>query len=490
MRNIRAKRRFRFVLVGLLLICAILFIEDRIEAFAPEMKSFAESRIEDATGGRIKLSIGDVGGGLLHPLTFSDVKIENGKGGAVLPSLTISSIKTSYRVWDIFSASSVVKGNNARAVSRLLAGVSRLDVNFITVNKALSGFVRIANNNGELNIKGCANLSSGEKFDFSGKIKEGLYDIDLRPKRGILKARGSISRDGSIDANFKLYHVNVGGYDLVCDGMLKSEVVASAGDVRKPVVQGSIETKNCVLNYKPFLNLRASYKIADGYLEISSFSLSDIVKGRGTFQLREPFTTNATFAANNLSLSWLALALGAKDAPSILSGALNAKCDFKGPFSNLRSDIQMEVRKGTIATLSFDALSAHLKGEGPIIRIEDSRIIRESGCFVLAGEMDLKKAGKGSMFGNIRLVGDDKAINWDGWDTSKMQNMREVTMKKRINDDIDINFKKFTSDDIFDEGLKYGDEVQLEYKLHPNDSLKVMVGQDKDFLGIEHKDKF
>ena len=63
-------------------------------------------------------------------------------------------------------------------------------------------------------------------------------------------------------------------------------------------------------------------------------------------------------------------------------------------------------------------------------------------------------------------------------------------MKKKINDDIDIDFKKFTSEDTIDESLKYGDEVQLEYKLHPNDSLKVMVGQDKEFLGIEHKDKF
>ena len=94
------------------------------------------------------------------------------------------------------------------------------------------------------------------------------------------------------------------------------------------------------------------------------------------------------------------------------------------------------------------------------------------------------------MFGNIRLVGDDKAINWDGWDTSKVQDIREVTMKKRITDDIDLDFKKFTSEGAVDERLKYGDEIQLEYKLHPNDSLKVMVGQDKEFLGIEHKDKF
>ena len=88
------------------------------------------------------------------------------------------------------------------------------------------------------------------------------------------------------------------------------------------------------------------------------------------------------------------------------------------------------------------------------------------------------------------IDGVDKAINWDGWDTNKVHNIREVSMKKRISDDIDINFKKFTSEDTIDESLKSKDEVQLEYKLHPNDSLKVMVGQDEEFLGIEHKDKF
>ena len=492
MRNIRAKRRFRFVLVGLLIICVILFIEDRIEAFVPEMKSFAELRIEDAMSGRIKLSIGGVDGGILHPLTFNDVKIENGKGVIVLPSLAISSIKTSYRVWDIFSAALAVNGKNKQGVFPwLLSGVSRLDVNFITADKGLSGFVRFVNSKNELNVKGYLTLLSGEKFDFSGKIKEGIYDIEVRPKRGLLKIQGSISKDGFIDANFKVYHILLGGYDLVCDGTFKNEIAYSAGEIKKPVITGWVETKNCVLNYKPFLNLKALYRIVDSNLEISEVSFSDIVKGHGSFLLREPFTTNATFTANNLSLSWLALALvGAKNGPSIVSGTLNGKCDLKGPLANLRSNTQIDVRKGAIATLSFENLSAHFKGDGPLIRIEDSRITRESGCFVLAGDIDLRKIGKGSLFGNIRLVGDDKAINWDGWDTSKLNNIREVRMKKRINDDIDINFKKFTSEDTIDESLKSKDEVQLEYKLHPNDSLKVMVGQDEEFLGIEHKDKF
>ncbi len=439
MRNIRNRRRFGLILYLLLAVCVILFIEDRIEAFVPEMKNFAEARIEKAAGGRIKFSIGDIDGGLFQPITFNDVKIKSGTAGA-FPSLEVSSIKTEYRLWDIMNASS-------------------------------GGF---------FSARGRIDLASGGRINFIGKIKNGVFDIELKPNHGVIKAQGNFGEKGLLDANFKVYHLDIGGYDFTCEGVLKAENTA----------QGSVELKNCVLNYKPFLNLEASYKISGGMLEITNFSLSDIFKGHGTFQLREPFNINAVLTVNNLSLSWLGLALGAKNASSILSGTANIKCDFKGPLAGLRSNVKMEIRKGAIATLGFEYLSAHLKGEGPVIRIEDSRITRESGTFILAGDIDLRKIGKDTMFGNIRLVGDDKAINWDGWDTSKVQNIREVTMKKRINDDINLDFKKYTFENVIDESLKYGDEVQLEYKLHPNDSLKVMVGQDKEFLGIEHKSKF
>ena len=490
MRNIRSRRRLELILTVLLVVCIMLFIEDRIEAFVPEIKNFAESRIEAALGGKIALSIGDMQGGLLHPITFNDIKISSAKGASVLPSLDISSIKTNYRVWDLIRAIPAAGNKKARSVSRFLSGVSRLDVNFTTANKKAYGFVRFTNESGALAAKGVVNLSSGEKFDFSGKIKDGAYDIEIRPKRGVFKAQGIIVQDGSLDMNFKAYHIDIGGHDLVCEGILKNTIVASGKEVKKTVAEGVIETKTCILNYSPFLNLKASYRIEDGRLFVQELNLSDTFKVSGTLQLKEPFKTRTTLTVNNLSLSWLALALGVKNASSIISGTANAKCEFKGPIADLRSNIQLEVRKGAIATLDFESLTAHLKGEGPVIRIEDSRITRESGYFVIAGEMDLRKMGKNSMFGNIRLVGDDKAINWDSWDSSKIQNIREIRMKKNITDDIAFGFKKFIYDETVDESMKYGDEVQFEYKLHPNDSLTVMVGQDKDFLGLEHKNKF
>jgi len=206
--------------------------------------------------------------------------------------------------------------------------------------------------------------------------------------------------------------------------------------------------------------------------------------------LSKRYNTDFTLTINNLSLGWLLLGLGAKDPSAILTGTVNGKLDFKGSIEKLRSNIQLDIRKGTIAGLDFDNLSAHMKGEGPIIRIEDSRITRQSGYFALAGEMDLRKMGKTNLFNNIKIITDERAITWDGLNVTKIQGMQEVKMEKKLSDDINIDFKKFVADEKVDESSRYGDEVQLEYKLQPNDSLKMMVGAERDFFGFEHKDKF
>lgn len=452
MRNLRTRRYFGSVLTFLLVICAVLFIEGRIEAFMPQVKIFAESRMEDALGGKVNISIGRIDGGILHPVTFKNIKISAVGGKEKSPFLEISAIKTAYRAWDLLGAKGAKDAFEA---------------------------------------EGYFSMPSGEKVGFEGSIKNGVYNIEVKPARGFIAIQGTISKDSAIEANFKVSHLAIGGQDLVCDGVLKSEVVLVPGiEVARPAIQGVIETRNCVLNYRPFLNLKTSYVIADGKIEISDFSLSDIFRGHGTFGLKAPFDMDAVITINNMSSTWLALALGAKDASSIISGTFNVKCELKGPANNIRSNVTIDAKKGTIGPMSFEYLSAHLKGDGPIMRIEDSRITRESGAFVIAGEMDLSKIGRGSMFEKLQLVGDEKAINWDGWNSTSSLGTSETTMTKQISDEIGIDFKKFTSEDAVDERLKSGDEVQLEYKLHPNDSLKVSLGQDKDFMGIEHKNKF
>ena len=175
----------------------------------------------------------------------------------------------------------------------------------------------------------------------------------------------------------------------------------------------------------------------------------------------------------------------------VLSGMMNGKFELKGQVENPRLDAQIEMREGQIGKIDFDFLNARLRGDGPLIRIEDSRIARSGGYFVLAGDINLSKTGIGNILGNVKMASSDTAILWDGlYMKKKMLDMQEVKMEKRMSEDVKLGFKSYLSDTKVDEGLRDPDEVELKYKLRSHDSLRVMIAQDKDFFGWEHEDKF
>jgi hypothetical protein len=129
-----------------------------------------------------------------------------------------------------------------------------------------------------------------------------------------------------------------------------------------------------------------------------------------------------------------------------------------------------------------------------VLRIEDSRINRQSGYISLAGEFDLRKIGKSNALCDIKLVTDDNAITWDKYEASTSQGVTKTEMKKRIFNDLNLGYKKFAPGNQIDESIRDKDEVALEYKLQTSDgsdnSIKMSVKEDSNFFGLEHKDKF
>ena len=448
MRRIRSRRRFKLLLTIVLIACITLFAEKRIEAFVPQVKSFAELRMEESLGGNVKFTIGSIDGGILRPIVLNDIKIVNGKEARLEPSLDIASIKTNYRIWDIFYKIKDEKYSSVRGV---------LDTSF------------------------------AGKIIFSGSARAGNFDICLESRKGIVRAQGKFSDGGAVSVDLKAEHLKLGDFDIVCGG--RASISAQPGPSGL-VYRGEFETKNLVVNYKPFPDLKVIYAVDRGTLNIDDARIGDLFRLAGRVLLNYPNSMDMTLTANNVSLSWLFISIGSKDAGKLLTGTMNGRFVLRGPSEKLKMDARIDIRKGTMAELDFEALSATLKGDMPYLRIEDARITRQSGFFTLEGEMDLRKIGKSAFFDNIRLSSDDKAINWDGWNSSKVQDVSEFRMKKRINDDINIDFKKFVAEEKVDESIKDNDEVGLEYKLHPNDSLKMVVGKDREFLGLEHKDKF
>lgn len=462
------------LLTALLTFSAILFFESRVESFAPQLKLFAESKIEGAFDGRIKLSIGSLDGGIIHPFTVNDCRITDEKGSPIIPSLEIKSIRSNYRIWDAL---------------KIFSKEPYIDVKFAANSKDVFGFLRIEGDIKNAKLTGYINIFGDERINLAGTVKERVFEAELKSHFGSVKARGMLAEDNTLTANLKISHLKIKGFDITCDAVLRNKFISETAKAQRGHLEGDLETKNLIVNYGPFLDIKSSYKISKGLLTVSNLEIGKNFKLYGKLYLNEPYNTDMVMTVDNANLSQILSMFGIQEAIR-LSGIMNGAFRLKGPAGKSRLDAKMEIRQGELAGVDFEFLTASLKGEGPIIRIEESRVTRTSGYFVLAGEIDLNKAGKGNVFDGIKIASSDAAINWDHLDVKNMRDMQEVRMEKKVSEDVNFGFKSFSSDKKIDEGLNPADEFELGYKLHPNDSLKVRIGQEKDFFGYEHEDKF
>lgn len=470
MKHTHMRRRFKAVLILLLAITASAFFESRIEAFAPDFKNFAELKIEDIFGKSLDVSIGTLDGGVMRPFALRDVTILGKHGKTANQALEIKTIVSNYRIWDFIFA-------------RLSSKVPYVSIDFSTKHREISGFITLKGTVERASVKGYIRLFDGERIEIKGRIRNGVVRFILRPDAGLVKVEINYAADGVLLINITVNHLKFHGFDVI--GQLTVKNIAAENSV-----EGEIEAKNLILNYKPFPDARASYKISNGVLEISNLDLSKLCRINGKFGLKEPYLIDAAAVTDNVNLGQTLSAFNPRYA-SFINGTMNSKWEFKGPAAKIKSTVHLDIKKGNISEMTFDSLNAELKGDGPIVRIEDSRITRQSGSFVLAGEMDMTRLGKDSLFENLKIAEGEKAILWDDWDTAKWQDVREFRMSKKVIGGLNVGFKKFINDEKIDESMRNKDEFELEYNLHPKDSLKIRASDiNNPFFGLEHKDKF
>lgn len=483
MRHVKARRRFKTILIAALAFSMILFFESRVESFAPQLRTFAESRIEAAFDQQIVLSIGDLKGGIIHPLTVTGCTITDGKGAARFSSVEVESIRSNYRVWDF-----LFNPQGPLALFMPLSPTPRIDITFSAADRSVRGFMRIEGKTIEdAKVRGFVTVFKDERVEFSGRTQGKTVDAELRSRFGTLTSRAVYTADGAVDAEAALNHLDVQGFDVVCNVAVHDRPLKDAGPGDR---EGTLETTSIIVNHKPFENITAAYQVRDGVITLSSVTLGRNIRISGKIVPADPPIVDLVITVDNANIAGLFAGIGTQQEPPLLSGTLNGRFALKGSLEDPALDASMEIRQGKIKGLDFEFLTARLKGEGPILRIEESRITRKSGAFVLAGEINLSRAAKGNAFEHVKIVSDDMALMWDGMKMVRHNDTNEVTMEKKVSEELNFGFKRFETDARIDESLRDTDEFEVEYKLHAHDSLKLKVGEDKDFFGLAYEDKF
>ena len=154
--------------------------------------------------------------------------------------------------------------------------------------------------------------------------------------------------------------------------------------------------------------------------------------------------------------------------------------------------VEVSRDKGRLGTIGYENMILNLKGIGPILRVYESRLVREDSFLTLDGRVDIRELGSERFMEDITVSTDEKTIVWEGWDISRAGDNGELTLSKGVDGGIKVGFKTYlTEDETTYQAVKPQDELSLEYDIPEADSsLQIKAKEREDFFGMMKKYRF
>jgi len=181
----------------------------------------------------------------------------------------------------------------------------------------------------------------------------------------------------------------------------------------------------------------------------------------------------------------------------IESGVLSGDIKMWGQIDKLDADIHLNLLDGKFKNLEFRSLTATRNGKDNILKIEDGKIMKTEGNFILNGEIDLRLIPAGRALQNIQIEPEQNIAMWDGWDITNNQKTASIRASKKIGkDDVLICFERQQNVNDIDPCYQkpYGDrdrsEMDVVFMVDKNENLKMRFNDEESFLGVERNVKF
>lgn len=313
------------------------------------------------------------------------------------------------------------------------------------------------------------------------------FQLNLHPQEGSVFIEGRFPQDSSFYLHAKLDHLNIKGIDLCSDIRAEGEFSKdTTGKLNS--IKGTLRTSDSIINFQPFKELEASYEIVGTLLKIVSCKLGEEFQLSGTIELIEPHRLDLTLDIVGADTSSIATLTGIKG--ELLSGLINGKLEIQGPIASPYLRGYLEAMEGRLGDIKYQSAKVNLNGYNWLAEIYDSRVNRENGFLTLEGEVDLKKFGRPDVLEGLRLKSDQRTIVWDGWDIIREEERDEVSLKKGVGEDFQVNFKSFLNEGLEENTEQEEGEVGLEYKLKGNKALRMRMRRYEDFLSLEQRVRF
>jgi hypothetical protein len=329
-------------------------------------------------------------------------------------------------------------------------------------------------------------------------IEEGRIDFDAKEFQVAITAQegssGTIALQGDF-ASWPEFRLQSDVKHWVFGGMDVSTMFDVAVNLKQradiPVVTGSFDTNNTILNYKPCGELSMQFTVRKKAIEILGLKWGRTFRMVGKVELEPPYRIELIALLDGTKLEELAHYVGG-GIQNAVAGSIKGRFELEGPLANPASTGHITASDGKLGDIFYDNAVIHLVGKGPMVTVGDSRIYKEIGYLIVSGEIDFRKLGKRNVFEDIVVKSDDQTIVWEGWDITKGATDDELTLNKRINEELEVGIKASldAKDKLSGDQASNTGEVEFKYRIRDNESLKLQLKDEEEFFGIEHKVRF
>jgi len=286
------------------------------------------------------------------------------------------------------------------------------------------------------------------------------------------------------DISVKLKHLNFKNVDIVTELNLSGRIKTK--DDSGLVVEGEINSRNSILDYKPFKELNGSYQINNEVLEILSLKMDDNLALSGYVSLKPPYLVDLNLIARFDSLDELNPPFSIPE-DLLTARGIEGELKLVGPIKNPDVKAWLKTGSGFLKELGdYQKMSLNLRGKGKILKVIDSKLYHEEGSLTIGGEINLANE---NIFDDLKLDMDGGMLVWKDWKVTGDKKSSEVKLSKDIGDEFRINFKAYLNDKT-DFSNNDNSQIELEYELADSESIKMQIKKDESFLALEHSFQF
>ncbi|MFH1798100.1 MAG: hypothetical protein ABH844_01975 [Candidatus Omnitrophota bacterium] len=486
-----------------------------VNLYSPRfVEQVAEKMFAEFTNCHRGVEIGSITGGIFENIVFHDVAfpgvetrlIVSPRGAENSAKVVLERVEVSYSLWDFvkerlnffpkkkqffytkirFSRDNpFVNGEIAlyiRAESVALKG--KIKPLFLSEHETeIKGlFLKLDNSP---KYKGYV-LFSGEwkivgEIDFANQTAE----IDLVPfseAARVMKIHGRIDSKGTIEVHSRIDKLKIAGLEIIGD--LKAVFKNSR------IPKFSLNAENLVINKTPFLDFSVNGYISPRARTIffDNAQLGEGIRLRGQIETDAPYPVDMKLSVKGVRVEELAHMFG--ENRGLISGSAEADIHMKGPLKKSFVKGRIYVGDGNLGSMKFRSIFAGIEGMFPVLRIVDSRVVKDGGSIKVSGEFDLNGISDKKVFEKIVFETDNKVAVWKGWQISKEKEPHLAEMKKERVTLLTTVVGNDASSVASGEEASLQREMGVKYKIDAVSSIKLEFEEEKDFLGIEHKIEF